>query len=78
MARIERRSEDLPPAARVTMPADWSASLGRGFSWAACGIAARFNKPTGLESGERVFLVVEPPRSRGVVSLGNGKRLGCI
>ena len=25
-----------------------------------------FQKPTGLESGERVWLVVEPPRSRGV------------
>ena len=34
-----------------------------------------FQTPTGLESGERVFLVVEPPRSRGAVSL-SGKPLG--
>jgi hypothetical protein len=34
-----------------------------------------FQKPTGLESGERVWLVVERPRSRGTVEL-NRKRLG--
>jgi hypothetical protein len=27
--------------------------------------------PTGLDSGERVFLVVEPPRSRGNVTLSD-------
>jgi hypothetical protein len=36
-----------------------------------------FQSPTGLESGERVWLVVEPPRSRGAVKL-NGTPLGDI
>jgi hypothetical protein len=34
-----------------------------------------FQKPTGLDSGERVWLVVEAPRSRGSVEL-NYQRLG--
>ena len=82
-ARYERRggrwtpsAESLPAGARMTMPADWSAVLGSDFI--GCVRYHRvFQTPTGLDSGERVFLVVEPPRSRGVVSLSD-LRLGDV
>jgi hypothetical protein len=53
---------DLPPPARVTMPADWAAVCGGDFLGRVRYLRT-FQKPTGLDSGERVFLVVEPPRS---------------
>jgi beta-galactosidase/beta-glucuronidase len=74
--RLERTSESLPPAARATMPADWSNDFGRDF----CGRVRYqriFQKPTGLETGERVWLVIDPPRSYGVVTL-NDEPLGEI
>jgi len=67
-------SSDLPSATRVKMPADWGEVLGRHF-FGRVRYRRTFQKPTGLESGERVWLVVEPPRSHGVVEL-NHKRLG--
>jgi hypothetical protein len=67
-------SDDLPAAARVTMPADWSAVLGRDFLGRVRYVRT-FQKPTGLEDGERVFLVVEGARSAGVIALSR-KRLG--
>jgi hypothetical protein len=74
--RFEGVVEGLPPTSRMTMPADWSAAFGAGF----CGLVRYhrvFQSPTGLESGERVWLVVEPPRSRGVVKL-SGEPLGNV
>ena len=56
------------------MPADWSDLFGRDF-FGRVRYRRMFQKLTGLESGERAFLVVEPPRSRGVISL-SGKPLG--
>ena len=70
----ERSTADLPAAAKMTMPADWAAVLGASF----LGLVRYqriFQKPTGLESGERVWLVVEAPQSRGTVEL-NHMRLG--
>jgi hypothetical protein len=58
--------DNLPPAARATMPADWSASFGGDFL-GRVRYHRVFQTPTGLEDGERVFLVVEPPRSHGMV-----------
>lgn len=65
---LTESTDDLPPAARQTMPADWSASLGEDFL-GRVRYHRVFQTPTGLENGERVFLVVEPPRSRGEVRL---------
>jgi hypothetical protein len=70
----ERSRVELPSAAKMTMPADWGAVLGTGFL-GQVRYRRSFQKPTGLESGERVWLVVETARSRGVVSLCR-KRLG--
>jgi hypothetical protein len=72
--RYDGSIERLPVEARATMPADWSDALGREFL-GRVRYHRVFQKPTGLDAGERVWLVVEPPRSRGVVQL-NGKPLG--
>jgi hypothetical protein len=66
--------DGLPAAGRMKMPADWSGLLGADFL-GRVRYRRTFQKPTGLESGERVWLVVEGPRSRAVVEL-NRKRLG--
>ncbi len=58
--------DDLPPAGRATMPADWSALFGADFL-GRVRYRRTFNKPTGLESGERVWLVVEPAQSEAWV-----------
>jgi hypothetical protein len=84
VARIELQTdgsyrpvkESLPAAARARMPADWSAAMGAEF-YGRVRFVRTFNQPTGLESGERVFLVVEPPRSCGLVRM-NGHELGCV
>lgn len=65
--------EDLPPAVKMTMPADWSAALGADFL-GRVRYSRTFQKPSGLGGGERVFLVVEGGRSHALVEL-NGKRL---
>ena len=56
------------------MPSDWATLFGRDF-FGRVRYRRLFQKLTGLESGERAFLVVEPPRSRGLISL-SGKPLG--
>lgn len=65
---------NLPPGVKMTMPADWSAAFGANFLGRVRYLRV-FQSPTGLENGERVFLVVEGGRSRALVEL-NGKRLG--
>jgi hypothetical protein len=67
-------TDDLPLAATMTMPADWSAAFGGEFL-GRVRYHRNFNTPTGLDEGQRVFLVVDSPRSRGVVALQD-KRLG--
>jgi hypothetical protein len=69
-------SVDLPKAARARMPADWSEQLGDEFSGRVRYVRT-FQKPTGLEVGQRVWLVIEPPISWGAVEL-NHKRLGVV
>jgi hypothetical protein len=63
-------ANNLPASARATMPADWSASLGPEFLGRVRYVRT-FQKPTGLETAERVWLVVEPPRSLGRVRLAD-------
>jgi hypothetical protein len=68
----ERHS--LPPPGRMHFPADWRETLGADFR-GRVRYTRRFHRPTGLDSGERVFLVVERVNRRGLVLL-NGERLG--
>ena len=57
------------------MPADWANCFGRDF-FGRVRYRRTFQQLTGLESGERAFLVVEPPRSRGVHIASAAKLLG--
>lgn len=66
-------ADELPAAERLTMPADWSATCGPDFL-GRVRYHRIFQQPTGLDDGQRVFLVVEGPRSRCAVHL-NHKRL---
>jgi hypothetical protein len=56
------------------MPADWSQTIGPDFLGRVRN-RRTFHKPTGLSTSEQVWLVVEPPRSRGSIEL-NGAILG--
>ncbi|HEX4415628.1 MAG TPA: hypothetical protein VH107_18490 [Lacipirellulaceae bacterium] len=66
----------LPAECRASMPADWSATLGSDFLGRVRYVRP-FHKPTGLEPGERVFLVVEAARTDAAVTL-NRKSLGQV
>jgi hypothetical protein len=72
--RISASGEDLPTPTVAKMPDDWSSVFGADFLGRVRYVRT-FNKPTGLDSGERVFLVVEPPISVGRVAV-NGQILG--
>ena len=58
-------TEGLPPASRVNMPADWSSAYGPEFL-GRVKYHRSFNTPTGLESGHKVFLVVECAKIDGL------------
>jgi hypothetical protein len=62
------------PAGHVTIPADWSETLGPEFR-GRVRYLRRFHRPTGLAKGQRVFLCVERVEISGAVSL-NGRLLG--
>jgi hypothetical protein len=72
----EVEPDSLPSPARSTMPADWSDSLGPVFL-GRVRYTRTFQKPTGLERGDKVWLVVEPPRSLGIVRLAD-RELGTV
>jgi hypothetical protein len=58
----DRHADGLPAAAKLTMPADWSAVFGGDF-FGRVRCVRTFNSPSGLQPDERVWLVVEPQRS---------------
>ena len=72
----ESSTARLPTGERVTMPADWCATLGRDFL-GVVRFSRNFNLPTNLGPNERVWLVVEPPRSCGRVRV-NDQACGCV
>jgi hypothetical protein len=65
-----QQTDDLPEGGRMRIPADWNAALGafRG----RVRFTRFFNLPTGLEKGDTVWLVVEPPDAWGEVRLNDG------
>jgi hypothetical protein len=69
-------SEQLPRAGRATMPADWSEMVGADFL-GRVRYRRKFNKPTGLQFGNRVWLVIEPPRSSAYI-VWKGDLVGSI
>jgi hypothetical protein len=62
----DRLADGLPPAARMQVPADWSAAWGGDFLGRVRYVRT-FNSPPGLQPDERVWLVVEPQRSEARV-----------
>jgi hypothetical protein len=68
-------TEGIRATGRQQMPADWCACVGHDFL-GVVRYSRKFNRPTNLES-ERVWLVVEPPRSCGLVRV-NGETLGYV
>ena len=67
---FEPRTDELPPPARLHMPADWSAAFGPDFLGRVRCVRT-FNTPPGLVPEERVWLVVEPQRSTARVMMGD-------
>jgi hypothetical protein len=69
-------TDELPPAAKMIMPADWSDAFGPEF----CGrvrYVRVFHAPPGLVPEERVWLVVEPQRSLARVAMAE-ETLGTV
>lgn len=64
----------LPPAGKITMPADWSGTLGHDFRGRVRYIR-RFGRPGFPEPYEQMWIVFGGIRGRATVSL-NGTRLG--
>ena len=65
---------DLPPAGRVSVPADWGATLGPDFI-GRVRYVRRFGQPTGLSAFEQIWLAVDGVDAFASVSL-NGQALG--
>ena len=64
MAAYERRSDGLPAAAKMHDAGRLERGASAAIFSAACATCGRFNSPPGLQPDERVWLVVEPQRSR--------------
>ncbi|MDZ4818925.1 MAG: hypothetical protein SGJ20_08140 [Planctomycetota bacterium] len=64
------------PAGKVHMPCDWGESLGADFRGTVC-YTRRFGCPTGVETHQRVWLILDGVRDRASVCL-NGQPLGDI
>ena len=69
------QAADVSSQVRSQMPADWCETMGQDFL-GVVRYRRKFNRPTNL-SAERVWLVVEPPRSCGLVRV-NGQVLGYV
>lgn len=61
---------------RVKIPSDWADWLGVSFRGQVA-YTRRFNRPTGLEAEQRVWLVIEAIDFRGSVLL-NDQPIGCL
>ena len=69
-------TNDLPPAGRLELPADWGATLGSDFR-GRVRYRRRFGRPPQLDSHEQIWLVVEGVDASGSASL-NDRPLGPI
>ena len=67
---------ELPPPGRMVMPGDWGAALGPDFR-GRVRFARAFGRPTRLEPGEQVWLVVGGVDLSGTAEL-NGRPLGPV
>lgn len=65
--------ENLPAPGRVKLPGSWNESLGADFRGVAR-FTRRFHRPTGLRTGDRVWLTVDLSAQGSKVTL-NGEEL---
>lgn len=70
---FDESRDELPPPGRVTMPADWAATLGHDFR-GRVEYRRRFGCPTGITAAERVWLVCDGAESTATFLL-NGEML---
>jgi len=74
--RYAVQTDELPPAAKMTMPADWSDAFGPAFRGRVRYVRV-FHAPPGLVPEERVWLVVEPQRTLARVAMAE-EMLGTV
>jgi hypothetical protein len=68
--QLRPTTDDLPPPARATMPADWSAIFGSDFQ-GQVRHTRHFHAPAGLEDREQVWLAITPCHSCITITLNN-------
>jgi hypothetical protein len=68
--RYETQSDGLPAGGKTPVPGDWSGHLGNDFL-GTVRYLRRFNSPTNLDLGERVWLVCEAIDPRGSATLND-------
>jgi beta-galactosidase/beta-glucuronidase len=73
-AGFREETGDLPPGGKVSVPGDWGELLGPDFIGRAR-YTRRFNCPTNLQAGERVWLALDGVDPRAEVAL-NGQPIG--
>jgi hypothetical protein len=69
-------NNDLPPGGAMELPADWGEALSPEFQ-GEVRFVRRFNRPTGLDTASRVWLVIEDVDFHASVVL-NGRDLGGV
>lgn len=69
-AEWQLQAIDLPPAGRVSVPANWGETLGLNFM-GRVRYVRRFGKPTGLSPSEAIWLAVDGVDAFASVSLNN-------
>jgi hypothetical protein len=69
-------NDPLPPGGRLEMPSDWSPLLGADY-YGRVRHRRRFGRPTGLDSGQIVWLVCDGAAGAANVAL-NGAPLGAL
>jgi beta-galactosidase/beta-glucuronidase len=68
--------ESLPADCVVTIPADWSETLGVEFR-GRVRYTRYFHRPTGLDEGQRVYLLIDRVETTGAATL-NGQLVGAV
>ena len=76
LASWQSSDNSLPKGGRLEMPSDWSKLLGADFRGRVRHLR-RFGRPTGLDAGERVWLVCDGATDAATIFL-NGAQLGAV
>src|SRR5687768_14199790 len=69
-------NDDLPPSGVIELPGDWASAIGADFQ-GRVRLPRRFHRPTGLDGGSRVWLVIDDVDWQADVTL-NDRPLGTV